>query len=387
MEKFDENDVINRCDATSSTRIVDNDYNDNDDTKSIMEETEVDFKYMLDLRAKDDELKRINDELNSKLLLEDDREEEEETNDDDDSKNELSDNSNESSGLKDDESVYNSLTIEDTNDYYGTLKQKKLLCKNMKHKKDLKLGLSNVNKNDGNGINNKDNEEYDSSSTISLETINYNSSIQNDNTTKDVTIRLQRAKIQTLNQQHKQTQQKLKDTQASYSKIKQTLKGERMDKQRIEKQLKEKDAQYQKLLSQNEECQNTLIPNYKEEIKILKRDLVSAQKVVKKSDHDCKNREIRLSRALEECNKYKTIVQNQTKQENKDKLELQQTKGKEILTKKIRLLEKQRNELLNAFQKQMKLIDVVKKQKVHAEASKFLNITEEEFMKVLDWGF
>ena len=156
--------------------------------------------------------------------------------------------------------------------------------------------------------------------------------------------------------------------------------------QRLEKQLKEKDAHYRKLLSENDNYKNSIIPNYREEITILKRDLASAQKVVKKSDCDSKNREIRLSRALEECNKYKTLVQNQTKQEEKDNT-IQQTKEKEALTKKVRILEKQRNELLNAFQKQMKLIDILKKQKVHAEACKFLDITEEEFMKVLDWEF
>lgn len=63
-----------------------------------------------------------------------------------------------------------------------------------------------------------------------------------------------------------------------------------------------------------------------------------------------------------------------------------QRRDMERLVEDNRKLEKQRNELLQAFKKQMKLIDVLKRQKMHIESAKLLAFTEDEFVKVLELG-
>ncbi|XP_041792595.1 testis-expressed protein 9 [Chelmon rostratus] len=94
--------------------------------------------------------------------------------------------------------------------------------------------------------------------------------------------------------------------------------------------------------------------------------------------------EVRLNRALEEVEKLKTQL-SKTKQMNKDKIS-EEHHSKENLLAENKMLKKQKAELIVGFRKQLKLIDILKRQKMHFEAAKLLSFTEEEFMKALDWG-
>ncbi|XP_018523586.1 testis-expressed protein 9 isoform X2 [Lates calcarifer] len=94
--------------------------------------------------------------------------------------------------------------------------------------------------------------------------------------------------------------------------------------------------------------------------------------------------EVRLNRALEEVERLKTQL-NKMKQMNKDKIS-EEHQSKENLLAENKMLRKQKAELIMGFKKQLKLIDILKRQKMHFEAAKLLSFTEDEFMKALDWG-
>ncbi|XP_053179698.1 testis-expressed protein 9 isoform X2 [Scomber japonicus] len=94
--------------------------------------------------------------------------------------------------------------------------------------------------------------------------------------------------------------------------------------------------------------------------------------------------EVRLTRAQEEVERLKTQL-NKMKLMNKDKL-TEEHQSKENLLAENKILKKQKAELIVGFKKQLKLIDILKRQKMHFEAAKLLSFTEDEFMKALDWG-
>ncbi|XP_047219600.1 testis-expressed protein 9-like isoform X3 [Girardinichthys multiradiatus] len=94
--------------------------------------------------------------------------------------------------------------------------------------------------------------------------------------------------------------------------------------------------------------------------------------------------EVRLNRALEEVEKLKSQL-SKTRQMNKEKIS-EEHQSKENLLAENQILKKQKAELIAGFKKQLKLISILKRSKMHFEAVKMLSFTEEEFMKALDLG-
>lgn len=92
--------------------------------------------------------------------------------------------------------------------------------------------------------------------------------------------------------------------------------------------------------------------------------------------------EVRLNRAKEESDRMRLQMASAKSQDASDdatrRLDEAQAENKK--------LQKQKTELIAAFKKQMQLIQILKRQKLHVEAAKLLSFTEEEFLKTLDWG-
>jgi chromosome segregation ATPase len=116
----------------------------------------------------------------------------------------------------------------------------------------------------------------------------------------------------------------------------------------------------------------------------LNKELAQAKRAHKKTEQDSNAREVRLNRLIEEVERYKTQLREvkSTEGETQDRSK----KEFERLQQENKRLERQKGELFTAFKKQLKLIDILKRQKLHIEAARMLQFSEEEFMRTLDLG-
>ncbi|CAJ1049179.1 testis-expressed protein 9 [Xyrichtys novacula] len=122
----------------------------------------------------------------------------------------------------------------------------------------------------------------------------------------------------------------------------------------------------------------------KVQVSALNKEIENQNRAQKQAAATHGNVEVRLNRALEEVERLKTQLSKMT-QVNKDKSR-EELQSKESILAENKMLKKQKSELIVGFKKQLKLIDILKRQKMHFEAAKLLSFTEDEFMKALDWG-
>ncbi len=120
----------------------------------------------------------------------------------------------------------------------------------------------------------------------------------------------------------------------------------------------------------------------------MKKDLQAAERIVKANDANNKTKDIQLKRAMEAVNKLKGQVTETQQSKPPSSSQAGNMVDRSLLDSaesKNKLLERQKADLIAAFKKQLRLIDVLKRQKAHLEAAKLLSFTEEEFVKALDW--
>ncbi|KAF4682652.1 Testis expressed 9 [Perkinsus olseni] len=121
-----------------------------------------------------------------------------------------------------------------------------------------------------------------------------------------------------------------------------------------------------------------------EELHEVKKDLEQLRIVHRKVEHESRAKDTRISRITEELEKAKAAVR-EARSKHKDET-VHDKRETDRMLGEIRKLERQRAELIGAFKKQMKLIDILKRQKIHVEAARLLSFTEEEFISALELG-
>jgi len=125
---------------------------------------------------------------------------------------------------------------------------------------------------------------------------------------------------------------------------------------------------------QNEQAQNKLL---RKELEVIKRSQ-------KQSDGRYSALEVRLRRAQEDADNAKDELRRTRDSRGGSS---GSSRGQvEALEASNKVLATQKRELLTAFKKQLKLIDILKRQKLHIEAARVLQFSEDEFVKAMDWG-
>ena len=198
----------------------------------------------------------------------------------------------------------------------------------------------------------------------------------------EATVRLLKAKVRVLEEEVEGLTIENNKQKQILSRTKQTLASEKEEKSKLQKSIQNLQSQLEKFVN--------LADDKKAQNKILETDLVNLQKdyealerTEKKSGQTQKTLELRLDRAVEEIEKYKNLLSAERAKVSENSNFDKETFSN--MSNENKVLQKQKSELINAYKKQMKLIDVLRKQKLHLEASRMLNFTQEEFMKVLDW--
>ncbi|KYO21249.1 testis-expressed sequence 9 protein [Alligator mississippiensis] len=161
------------------------------------------------------------------------------------------------------------------------------------------------------------------------------------------------------------------------------LKDTEEERSRLQRTVGVHQSQIEKYKILSEEA-NRKSEGLQQQLTAVEKELENLKRAQKQASTSQSATEVRLNRALEEAERYRMEL-NKLKQNNKD-IANQELKKFEELKIQNKRLEKQKGELMAGFKKQLKLIDILKRQKMHIEAAKMLSFTEEEFMKALEWG-
>ena len=122
----------------------------------------------------------------------------------------------------------------------------------------------------------------------------------------------------------------------------------------------------------------------KVQMKTMRAELSTLRDGTKENKNKEASSSAKMNRVLDELNRCKEALNRHKIQKKEDMADLRNQLTDQ--TKEIRKLERQRSELINAFKKQGQLIEILKQQKLHLEAARLLQFTEEEFSKLIESG-
>jgi len=206
--------------------------------------------------------------------------------------------------------------------------------------------------------------------------------------TADAAARFNKAKVTQLTKALADSEELRRKLQEQNSDLQRTLKSEREESKKARKQIQllETDARREARRPSNSggaasSADPTVLA---QEIAVLRKDLQTAERLVKNADASSVAKDAQVKRATEAVARLKAQL---AEVRSSDAASGTDDRARaDAAEARVRALEKQRGDLVAAFKKQMKLVDVLKRQKMHVEAARLLAFTEEEFVKTLDWS-
>lgn len=196
-------------------------------------------------------------------------------------------------------------------------------------------------------------------------------------------IRFLKAKLRVVQEEAEKLSHECRSGAEERKKLSQSLKNAADEQLRLQKNSNAMQAQIEKQKKmldderrKSESC-GAQVQNLRKELDLLKRDQKQASVA-----HNAT--EVRLNRALEDAERYKSQLQKD-RSSNKESA-VNDRKEMDRLRTDNKRLERLKSEMSTVFKKQQKLISILKRQILHVEATKLLSFTEEEFVRALDWG-
>mmetsp|Transcript_36828 Transcript_36828/g.98054 ORF Transcript_36828/g.98054 Transcript_36828/m.98054 type:complete len:316 (-) Transcript_36828:237-1184(-) len=197
------------------------------------------------------------------------------------------------------------------------------------------------------------------------------------------TVRMKDARISSLQEELSRTADEVTSRSVEVERLKVELKRAVEENKRLQKVEASSDHSREKSGKQTAELEAKVRDLEAQNAELLReRDQLEVQR--RKTTSDINTKDARINRLSEEVEKHKGALK-ESKSQDKDRGNADR-KETERLTVEVKKLERQRSELVAAFKKQMKLIDVLKRQRAHIEAAMVLQFTEEEFIRILELG-
>lgn len=191
------------------------------------------------------------------------------------------------------------------------------------------------------------------------------------------TVRYQKARVVALQEELDKVTRINRDREAEAATLRQELRIAQEENKKWLKKANSADTEIDKIAKKATNVESAM-KQTDEELTDLRRQRDIDQAALKKIDAECKAKEVKLNRLIEENDRLKSSLK-EFKAAEREKVGLEKEVG-DKLAGDVKRLTKQRNELINVFKKHLKLIDILRRQKTHLEAARMLNFTEDEFV-------